>query len=350
MPVADLSLPIRLLAGGGPGAPDPRVLRSLCTPLIGQFDPDFTAIMDDVMAAARAAFRTSNVRCFPVSGLAAAGLEALLNTLVEAGDRVVIGGGPRFVAETADIARRLGAEVQPVDELTHRTKLLVVPMIDPTSGRAFPIQNLAAGCHASGTRLIVDATFGLAACELRVDEWRLDACTAGVDFALGAPSGMALVTYTPEIEALMHARQSPPRTSYLDLLQLQAYWSAERLNHHTAPTSLVYGLREALRLLHEEGLPGSWRRHRQVGQMLRRGLEALGLEVGGEPPYAVVRLPDSVAEADARRGLLEQFGVHVTLIAAHSWRNGLLGADARPDAAGRVLTALEHVLLKQTYA
>src|SRR5579859_632428 len=160
MPVADLSLPSRLLAGGGPGSPDPRVLRSLCTPLIGQFDPDFTAIMDEVMAAARAAFLTANVRCFPVSGLAAAGLEALLNTLVTAGDRVAIGGGPRFVAETADIARRLGAEVQPADALSPGTRLLVVPAIDPTSGHAFPIQNLAAGCHAARARLIVDATFG----------------------------------------------------------------------------------------------------------------------------------------------------------------------------------------------
>jgi (S)-ureidoglycine-glyoxylate aminotransferase len=348
MAVGDLSLPGRLLAGGGPGSPDPRVLRALGLPLIGQFDPEFTAIMDDVMAMARSAFLTSNARCFPVSGLASAGLEALLNTLVQDGDRVAIGGGPRFVAETADIALRLGAEVQPLDDLGRGVKLVVVPLVDPTSGRVFPIQNLATGCHASGARLIVEATLGLAVCALRVDDWHVDACCAGVDFGLGAPSGMALVTYTPEVEAHMQARRSPPRTSYLDLLQLQAYWSAERLNHHTAPTSLVYGLREALRLVHDEGLENGWMRHRQVGHMVRTGLEALGLEVGGDVPYATLRLPDSVAEAAARRSLLEQFGIHVTLIAAHTWRIGLLGADARPDAAQRVITAVEHVLSEHT--
>jgi aspartate aminotransferase-like enzyme len=358
MPVADLSLPSRLLAGGGPSSPDPRVLRALGMPLVGQFDPHFTAIMDDVMAAARRAFRTSNARCLPVSGLAAAGLEALLNTLVEDGDRVAIGGGARFVAETADIARRLGAQVQPIDEVSSTptqgpgpgTKLLVVPLVDPTSGRVFPIQKLATACHVSGARLVVDATFGLAACELRVDDWHVDACCAGVDYALGAPSGMALVTYSAEIEAFMRARRSPPRTSYLDLLQLQAYWSPERLNHHTAPTSLVYGLREALRLLDDEGLMDSWLRHRRIGNMLRRGLAALGLNVEGDAPYAIVRLPDTVDEADARGKLLEQFGVHVTLVAAQTWRIGLLGADARPVTAQRVLTALQHVLTEHAPA
>lgn len=349
MPVADLSLPSRLLAGGGPSSPDPQVLRALGTPLVGQFDPDFTAIMDDVMTLARRVFLTSNARCFPVSGLAAAGLEALLNTLVQEGDRVAIGGGPRFVSETADIARRLGAQVQSVDELAKGTQLLVVPLVDPTSGRLSPIQRLAAHCHAAGAHLIVEATLGLAACELRIDEWHVDACTAGVDFGLGAPSGMALVTYSLEIETLMTARRSPPHISYLDLLQLQAYWSSERLNHHTAPTSLVYGLREALRLVHAEDLEQRWARHRRVGQMLRQGLEQLGLDVMGDPPYAVVRVPDTVAETAARRSLLEQFGVHVTLIAAHTWRIGLLGADARPDAAQRVITAIEHVLAEPTH-
>lgn len=243
MPVAELLVPSRLLAGGGPGSPDPRVLRALVTPLIGQFDPDFTAIMDQVMQLARGTFLTRNARCFPVSGLAAAGLEALLKP----GDRVAIGGGPSFVADTAEVARRYGADVVASDEFGSQPtpKLVVVPLVDATSGTHFNVRDLANATRAAGARLIVEATHALGCLELRVDDWQIDACVAGVDHALGAPSGMALVTYTSEVEAIMHARRWPPRTSYLDLLQVQAYWSAERLNHHTAPTSLVYGLREA---------------------------------------------------------------------------------------------------------
>ena len=347
MAVADLSLPGRLLAGGGPSTPDGRVLRALGLPLIGQFDPDFTRIMDEVMAMARPVFLTDNARCFPVSGLAAAGLEALLNTLVEAGDRVAIGGGPRFVAETADMAARLGAQIQTIEEIAEHTRFVVVPLVDPTSGHIWPIERLATQCHQLGARLIVDATLGLGACELRVDEWGVDACSAGVDYALGAPAGMALVTYSTELEALMQTRRTPPRTSYLDLLQLQAYWSAERLNHHTAPTSLVYGLREALRLVLDEGVEQAWQRHQCIGQMLRDGLEALGLRVTGDGPFAIVHFVEEGEEAKVRRRLLEQFGVHVTLVESTTWRIGLLGADARPDAAQRVLTALEHVLAEK---
>src|SRR5438132_12176867 len=187
MAVADLSLPCRLLAGGGPSTPDGRVLRAMGSPVIGQFDPDFTRIMDEVMAMARPVFLTENARCFPVSGLGAAGLEALLNTLIEEGDQVAIGGGARFVADTADMATRLGAEIQTIDEVAQGTRLVVVPLVDPTSGRIWPIERLATESHRAGARIIVDATLGLGACALRVDDWGVDACSAGVDYALGAP-------------------------------------------------------------------------------------------------------------------------------------------------------------------
>jgi len=341
MVVADLDLPVRLLAGGGPSSPHPRVLRALGLPAIGQFDPAFTAIMDDVMQLARQTFLTSNERCFAVSGLAAAGVEAALNSLVQDGDQVAIGAGPRYTSQVAEIARRCGAEVVSVPS---SAKLVVAPMFDPVSSNPTDPRDLASACHAHGARLVLDATFGLSASELRVDEWRLDVCTAGADYALGAPSGMSLVTYSAEVEAVMQARKHPPSTSYLDLLQLQAYWSAERLNHHTAPTSLVYGLHEALRLVQEEGLERRWARHRQVGQALHDGLAALGLDVTGEPPYAIVHLPTSTDDEDKRRILLEDFGIHVTHVADHAWRVGLLGADARHDAAQRVLAAIEKVL------
>src|SRR5919197_765600 len=116
MAVADLDLPARLLAGGGPSSPHPRVLRALGMPVIGQFDPAFTAIMDDVMHLARQTFLTSHPRCFAVSGLASAGLEAVLNSLVENGEQVAIAGGPAYTSQTSEIAMRCGAQVVGMDE------------------------------------------------------------------------------------------------------------------------------------------------------------------------------------------------------------------------------------------
>jgi aspartate aminotransferase-like enzyme len=267
-------------------------------------------VMDEVMGLARATLLTRNERCFPISALASAGVEALLNTLLEDNED----GGDRFT---------------------------VVQHVDPATGEPRPLPQLAESCHRDGRFLIVDATMTLGACELRTDDWQLDAVVAGVDHCLGAPSGLTLVTYSATLERMMLARATPPRTSYLDLLQLQAYWSADRLNHHTAPTSLVYGLREALRVLHDEGLEHAWVRHQRVGQAVRAGLQALGLDVWGEPPLSFARVPRAYA---LRRQLLEDYGVAVHCTNEDTWRIGLLGADARLDTCLTLLTAIEQVL------
>src|SRR5437879_11818506 len=81
----------RILLGPGPSMADPRVLRAMATPLLGQFDPEFTAIMNEVMALSRFVFQTANARTYPVSGTGRAGMEAALVSLLEPGDRVGVG-------------------------------------------------------------------------------------------------------------------------------------------------------------------------------------------------------------------------------------------------------------------
>src|SRR5215211_6194230 len=105
----DLNPPTRLLLGSGPSNPEPRVLRAMATPLIGQFDPAFTQVMDEVMALSRHAFRTANQAAFPVSGTSRAGLEAALASLIQEGDRVVVAVHGRFGELLRDIAARYGA-------------------------------------------------------------------------------------------------------------------------------------------------------------------------------------------------------------------------------------------------
>jgi (S)-ureidoglycine-glyoxylate aminotransferase len=331
-----------MIAAGGPSTPDGRVLRALTTPLIGQFDPDFTAIMDDVVQLAREVFVTVSPHCFAISALATGGLEAVLNSVCEANARLGIGGGPSFVERTADTAERYGANVVGLD--VDHLDTLVVPAIDPDTCESLPLKDLAAHAHARNAILVVDATLALGACELRVDDWAIDVCVAGADYGVGAPSGMSLVTYAPSVHARMLARAEAPTTHYLDLRQLQAYWSPERLNHHTAPTGLVYGLREALRLIQLEELTRRWRRHAEIGAQLRRGLLGMGLEISGDLPYSVVHLAPSADEVRLRSRLRAEFGVSVTRLGAHMWRLGLLGADAQVENAARTLAAMEKVL------
>jgi (S)-ureidoglycine-glyoxylate aminotransferase len=320
------------------------VARALTTPLIGQFDPAFTAIMDDVVQLGRQAFLTESAHCFAVSALPSGGLEAAVNSFASGGDGIAIGGSPAFVADTGEIVRRCGAQPVSVDDL-NAARLVVVPFVDPSTAERLDVRKVVAEAHTCNVPVVVEATLGLGALELRVDDWGIDACVAGVDYAIGAPSGMSLVTFSDALYAGLQARHTPPRTSYLDLAQLQAYWSPERLNHHTAPTSLVYGLHEALRLVQAEGLVQRWRRHAEIGQALRDGLTGLGLEPRGDLPYSVLDLPEHVDPEQAWRTLLEQFGVYVTRLTPGTWRLGLLGADARPEAVERVLASLEKVLV-----
>jgi (S)-ureidoglycine-glyoxylate aminotransferase len=300
----DLDPPTRLLLGSGPSNPEPRVLRALGMPLIGEFDPAFTAIMDEVSELSRRVFRTANRRAFPVSGSSRSGLEAALASLIEPGDRVIVGNFGRFGDLFCEIARRYGAEVDAVevewgrivepDEIVARlrarpAKIVAIVHADTSSGIVQPLDAIGAACREHDALLVVDAVLSLGGCRVETEAWHVDVSISGLQKCLGGPSGMAPLTYNERAEAAMLARRAPPATNYLDLLQLQAYWGPDRLNHHTAPTSMVYALREALRIVDEEGFEARWERHRRANAALAAGLEAMGLTLFGvAPPTTVV--------------------------------------------------------------
>jgi (S)-ureidoglycine-glyoxylate aminotransferase len=205
----------------------------------------------------------------------------------------------------------------------------------------------------------VDAVLSLGGCQVETDAWNVDVAISGLQKCLGGPSGMAPLTYNERAEAAMHARKAAPATNYLDLLQLQAYWGPDRLNHHTAPTSMVYALREALRSEDEEGLEARWERHRIANETLRAGLAAMGLTLFGDsahsaPMITLVNVPPSLDEAAVRRQLLEEHSIEIMAafgsLFGKVWRIGLMGYNARIENALTVLAALESVLTHQGFA
>ena len=370
----DLNPPTRLLLGSGPSNPEPRVLRALGMPLIGQFDPAFTAIMDEVSELSRRIFRTANRRAFPVSGSSRSGLEAALASLIEPGDRVIVGNFGRFGDLFCEIARRYGAEVDSVevewgrivepDQIVKRlrerpTKLVAIVHADTSTGVAQPLAEIGAACREHDALLVVDAVLSLGGCQVETEAWNVDVNISGLQKCLGGPSGMAPLTYNERAEAAMQARRAAPATNYLDLLQLQAYWGPDRLNHHTAPTSMVYALREALRIIEEEGLEARWERHRRANEALVAGLEAMGLTLYGDrrykaPMITLVNVPEGVDEAGVRQQLLEEHGIEIMAafgaIFGRVWRIGLMGYNARLENALTVLAALETVLASRGFA
>lgn len=363
----------RILLGPGPSMADPRVLRAMATPLVGQFDPEFTAVMNEVMELSRFVFQTANVRAFPVPGTGRAGLEAAIASLVEPGDRVVVGECGRFGLLFCEIAERCGAEVVPVraewgrivepDAIGRalgagRTKVVAMVHGETSTGMLQPLDEIARLARAHDALLVADAVVTLGGAEVATDAWGLDVVVAGTQKCLSCPSGLAPVTYNERVERVLAARRRKIQSNYLDLTQLATYWSPARFNHHTAPTAMVYGLREALRAVRVEGLKARFDRHRLHGEALRAGIAALGLELFGSEPAArrlpmitPVDVPDGVEELRVRRRMLHDFGIEIGAafgpLQGKIWRIGTMGYSARRQNVLLCLAALEAVLRRE---
>jgi aspartate aminotransferase-like enzyme len=356
--------------GSGPTNPDPRVLRAMSAGLVGQFDPAFTALMSDTQALLRQALRTRNRATFPVPGTGRAGMEAAVVSLVEPGERVAVVENGRFGLLFEHIARCAGAEVtvvrapwgRPVDpddvaralEQSGATVVLVVHA-ETSTGVMNPVREIAAAAHRRGAAVVVDAVCSFAGAPLETDAWQLDVVTAGTQKCLGCPSGLAPVTYSDAVAARMARRRAPIRSNYLDLTQIERYWSPERLNHHTAPTTMVYGLHEALRVVADEGLDARISRHRAAGEAMAAGLAALDLRLYGQPAgpakmpmLAPVLVPDGVDDAAFRARLLEAHGVEIMgafgELAGRIWRIGTMAGNASPGPVTRTIRAVADVL------
>ena len=356
--------------GPGPTMADPRVLRAMSAPLLGQFDPEFTAVMNEVMELLRRVFRTRNERAFPVPGTGRAGLEAAMVSLLEPGDRVVVGECGRFGLLMIEIAQRCGADVVPVraewgriiepDAVARaltggRTRMVAMVHGETSTGVLQPLDEIARLAHSHGALLMADAVVTLGGCEVAADRWGVDVAVAGTQKCLSCPSGLAPITYNARAEAVLEKRASRIQSNYLDLLQLQRYWSPARYNHHTAPTSMVFGLREALRAVVIEGLEARFERHRLHGAALRAGLGAMGLSLFGHEPeerrlpfITPVIVPDGVDELRVRRRLIEEFGIEIGaafgILQGKIWRIGTMGYSARRQNVLLCLAALESVL------
>ncbi|MBI3976394.1 MAG: alanine--glyoxylate aminotransferase family protein [Armatimonadetes bacterium] len=340
----------------------------MAAPVLGQFDPAFTAIMNDVVDLGRIVFRTGNPRTFSISGTGRAAMEAALVSLIEPGDRVLVGNCGRFGDLLVDIATRYGAQVDQVTaewgQVIHpgaieaalaRQPAKIVAMVhgETSTGIWQPLEEIGRICRERDALLVVDAVVTLGGVPVEVDAWDIDLAFAGTQKCLGCPSGMGPITYNDRAERALAARRRPVTSNYFDLTQLQRYWGPERLNHHTLPTSMTYALREALRLVVEEGLEARFLRHRRAGDALKAGLTAMGLELFGDPAHRLpqitaVKIPNGVEDEAARLRLLEEFGIEIATsfgpLRGRVWRIGLMGYNAELPAVLAVLNGLEHVL------
>lgn len=367
MEIFELRPPERLLLGPGPANVHPRVLRALSTPVLGHLDPQFFALLQDVGELLRVAYATRNEWTLAVSGSGSAGMEALAASLVEPGDRVVVCVAGYFGRRMEEVFRRCGAEVTTVEvpwgkavdpedvrRAAHEARPQVIAVVhaETSTGVLQPLEEIARIAHDHEALLVVDAVTSLGGVELRVDEVGIDAAYTCTQKCLGGPPGMSPVTLGEAAVRKLETRRRPVQSYYLDLGLLYGYWSGNGY-HHTMSASMIYALREALRILHEEGLEARWARHARVGRALQAGLEAMGLTLFAPEPYRLpvlttVHVPEGADDERVRARLLEEFDIEIGAgfgpLRGRIWRIGTMGYNAQPRAVLYFLAALEALL------
>jgi alanine-glyoxylate transaminase/serine-glyoxylate transaminase/serine-pyruvate transaminase len=364
----DLDTPTRILLGPGPSMVPPRVLRAMAQPLVGHLDPQFIALMNEVQDLLRFVFQTGNRLTIPVSGTGSAGMEAALCNFVEPGDGVLVGVNGYFGERLCDMAGRYGAEVRrlerpwgevfAVEEIERAlreepAKVVALVHAETSTGALQPMEGMAEVVHRYGGLLLMDCVTSLGGLPVAVDAWGVDIAYSGTQKCLSCPPGLAPLTVS--LRALEALRQRKTRVAnwYLDLTMIERYWGSERTYHHTAPISMNYALREALRLIYEEGLEKRFERHRANAALLWEGLEALGVGLHVPPDHRLPTLttaliPEEADDAAIRRRLLDEYNIEIAGglgdFKGRIWRIGLMGYSSRRENVLLLLAALRQCL------
>ncbi len=363
--------PYRILMGPGPSDVDPRVTAAMARPTIGHLDPLFLEMVEEIKNGLRYAFQTENAMTFPLSAPGSAGMEACFVNLVEPEDQVIVCQNGAFGVRMKENVERCGGQAivvesewgRPVDpeaveealKAHPEAKILAFVHAETSTGVRSNAEELCRLARAHDCLTIVDTVTSLGGIPVAVDEWGADAVYAGTQKCLSCPPGLAPVTFSPRALRVVQQRKTKVQSWFLDLTLLMGYWeeSGGRTYHHTAPVNALYGLHEALLMLHEEGLENVWGRHRRAHFALISGLEALGLRLLVEPTARLPQLnavcvPEGVDEAKLRRFLLDQFDLEIGAglgpLAGRIWRIGLMGQSAHLNNVLLCLSALGAAL------
>ena len=371
MSISSFNPPVRTLMGPGPSDVHPRITSAMARPTIGHLDPAFVGMMDEVKQMLQYAFQTENRLTIPVSAPGSAGMETTFVNLLERGDKAIVCQNGVFGGRMRENVERCGATPimvedewgKPVDpqkvedalKANPDAKLLAFVHAETSTGARSDADILCQLAHDHDTLTLVDAVTSLGGCELKVDEWGIDAIYSGTQKCLSCTPGISPISFSDRAVDIITTRNSKVQSWFLDTNLVMGYWgpNAKRAYHHTAPVNALYALHESLVILQEEGLEKSWARHAHNHLALRAGLEAMGLafvvdEAHRLPQLNSVTIPAGVDEAAVRSRLLNEFnleiGAGLGTLAGKVWRIGLMGYSSRAENIFLCLSSLEAVL------
>ncbi len=363
---APIAPPERLLCGPGPTNVEPAALEAMRKPMLGHLDPELHEILLELVDFLRRVYSADGGLVVALQSTGTSGMEAGIASLVEPGDRVVVGASGYFGQRIAAVAQRAGARVEVVAEDWGKhvpnerllgaldrhpdARLLAVVHGETSTGTQHPVAELAAEMRGRDPLLMVDCVTTLGGVELDFDGWGLDYAYSCTQKCLGAPPGMSPVALSERALERVRSRTTPVPFA-LDFELLQSYWvDRPAAYHHTAPILHIYALHEALRQTLIEGVEKRWARHTEAGSHLQRRAREAGFELLAEPefqlaPLTAIRVPEGIDGKAVQKQLLDERGIEIGgglgPDAPAIWRIGLMGPNARTETADRVLEALQ---------
>jgi alanine-glyoxylate transaminase/serine-glyoxylate transaminase/serine-pyruvate transaminase len=344
------------------------VLRALSRTPIGHLDPLYVELMAEVQELLRYAWQTDNRLTLPMSGTGSSAMEATLANTIEPGDRVLVAVKGYFGNRLVDMAGRYRADVRVVEKpwgeafafedieaalIEHKPAILAMVHAETSTGICQPMDGIGDLCRKHNCLLLLDTVTSLGGVPVFLDDWKVDLAYSCSQKGLSCPPGLGPFTMGPRAEEKLSARKDKVPNWYLDVSLLNQYWGSDRVYHHTAPVNMNFGMREALRLLAEEGLEQAWARHRTNAEALWAGLESQGLVMHAPehlrlPTLTTVRIPDGVDGKAFTQHLLNEHGIEVGgglgTLAGKIWRIGLMGYNSKPENVNRLLNLFETEL------
>jgi alanine-glyoxylate transaminase/serine-glyoxylate transaminase/serine-pyruvate transaminase len=361
--------PLRVLLGPGPSNVAPRVLQAMSSPPVGHLDPYLLDLFTEEQRLLRDIFRTKNEWTFAQSGTGTSGMEASLANLIEPGDSMLVAINGYFGARMAEIATRLGAQVDriecplgkifSVDEIGTALKKRpykvfgIVHAETSTGAEQLNIKEISNLVHQNNALFVLDTVTSLGGIPVEVDDWDIDIAYSASQKSISAPSGLAPITVSPKAQKAILERSTPVSSFYLDLKAYANYWGGGHAYHHTTSASLHYALLTALKLIEEEGLETRFRRFMVNAQSLWEGLEKINcapfIPIRHRLPVLTTALvPPSVNPDQVRNRLLAEYNIEIAAgfgdLRNKVWRIGLMGYSSSPENVALLLTVMGKLL------
>jgi alanine-glyoxylate transaminase/serine-glyoxylate transaminase/serine-pyruvate transaminase len=344
------------------------VLKAMSSPVVGHLDPDFLQVMDECQSMLRDLFQTRNQVTFSLSGTGSAGMDASICNMIEEGDKAIVCVSGFFGERLADVAGRYGAEVirveapwgSPIDPadvkkaLDANTDAVLVGIVhaETSTGVLQPVEEIGQMCREHGALLLMDCVTSLGGVPVELDKWGVEIAYSCSQKGLSCPPGLSPISFSERALGKLRERKEKVKGFYFDVSLLEKYWGTERAYHHTSPISMNYAIREALRIVFEEGLEPRFARHTLASKALRAGIEALGLSMFAKeevraPTLNAVSLQEGMDDGAVRKRLLNEFNIEIGgglgSLAGKIWRIGMMGHGATQANVVYLLSALEVI-------